>query len=137
MIKKGLPVKKAIDTTACGKKIVIGDPKPTADKKKSSKTKACKSSTKSGHVDGIVDTGSKTTHSQLFSRATNSKLNRLKKKKAAAKKKPAAKKKKPKKKSPLTTPSLSPNHRRKPPWPMTSPAKTSPRATLPSPSPRR
>ena len=36
--KKGLPVDKAIDTTAPAKKIVIGDSKPTSDKRKSRKT---------------------------------------------------------------------------------------------------
>ena len=91
MIKKGLPVKKAIIITAPGKKIVIGDPKPTADKRKSSKTKACKSSTKSGHADGTVNTGSVTTLSPLLSKATASKLDRLKRKTAAAKRASPAK----------------------------------------------
>ena len=71
-----LPKAKIIWTTK-----LIDDPKPTADEKKSSKTKACKLITKAGHADCIVDTGSKTTHSQLLSKATNSKLAQLKKKK--------------------------------------------------------
>jgi len=38
MKKKGLPVEKATDTTAPTKKMVICDPKPILDKRKSSKT---------------------------------------------------------------------------------------------------
>ena len=38
MIKKGLPVKKAIDATTPTKKIVICDPKTTSGKRKSSET---------------------------------------------------------------------------------------------------
>ena len=44
---------------------VIGDCNPTGDEGNSSKTKACKSITKAVPADGIVDTDSKATHSKL------------------------------------------------------------------------
>jgi len=55
------------------KKTVTDDPKPTADKRKSSKT----NTRKSGYSDGISDaviTGNKTTHSQVLNKASDSQL---------------------------------------------------------------
>ena len=80
MKKKGLPVKKAIDPSVPRKTIVIDDPKPSADKRKLSKTKLRKSSSKSGHAVGIVDsvvTDNKRVHSQVLSKATNPQLSQM------------------------------------------------------------
>ena len=80
MQKKGLLLKKAIDPSVPCKRSFIDDPKHSADKRESSKSKLCKSSSKSGQADGIVDsvpTGNKRVHSQVLSKATNPQLPRM------------------------------------------------------------